>query len=145
MKILSKLMFVSVATAGLVFAHPMMKGDSPEVLKAPRGIIQELYDNASIQQKRELLQIDFDARKAEKAQTEKFRQYRDMVKFDIQNLRLDLEEANANRNSSKAMDILSKLAKKESDIRKSKQDEQNLRYILQEDRIKKMNAVLRVK
>lgn len=147
MKVLKKLVFVSVAAGGLLFAHPNLDAGygKANVLDAPRGVLKELYDTASIKQKREIVQIEYDALKAIKAQTEKFKQYRDSVVFDIKNLRLDLEEAQSNRNVTEATEILHRIAKKQEEIRKSKQDEQNLRYLLEEDKLKKINGVLKVK
>ncbi|MWV62215.1 hypothetical protein DCO58_05400 [Helicobacter saguini] len=147
MKVLNKLLCISAVTTGLLLAFPEMHPplDDDSVLKAPKGVLQELYSAASVKQKRQIIQIDFDTKKAVKAQTEKFKQYRSAVEFDIKNLRLDLEEAKADRDSARAADILSRIAKKQEEVRKSKQDEQNLKYLLNEDKIKKINAVLKVK
>lgn len=154
MKVLKKLVFVSIATSGLLFACPGIGGNSmvmgdgcgkPGMSDVPKGVLKELYDSASLKQKREIAQIEFDSLRAVKAQTEKFRQYRDSVVFDIKNLRLDLQEAQDNRNTAKATEILNRIAKKQEEFRKSKQDEQNLRYLLEEDKIKKINGVLKVK
>ncbi len=147
MKVFKKLMFVSVAATSLLFACPGM-GDghgNGAALGAPHGVLKELYATANLKQKREIVQIEFDAKKAVKTQTEKFRQYRDSVEFDIKNLRLDLEEAQANRNVAKATEILHRITKKQEELRKSKQDERNLRYLLEEDKLKKINGVLKVK
>ena len=84
-------------------------------------------------------------KKATKAQTEKFRQYRDALEFDIKNLRLDLEEAQYDRDKVRVSEILSRIANKQEEVRKALQDEINLRYLLEEDKIKKINAVLKVK
>ena len=147
MKVLKKLVFVSVATSGLLFACPNMGNGhgKSSMFDAPRGVLKELYDTASLKQKREIAQIEFDSHKAMKAQTDKFKQYQDSVAFDIKNLRLDLEEAQDNRNVAKATEILHRIAKKQEEFRKSKQDEQNLRYLLEEDKLKKINNVLKVK
>ncbi|RDU65885.1 hypothetical protein CQA53_05395 [Helicobacter didelphidarum] len=146
MKVLNKLLCVSIVTTGLLFACPDMKGHGEGVsVKAPKGVLKELYDTANIQQKRQILQIDFDTKKAIKAQTAKYKEYRSVVEFDIKNLRLDLEEAQSERNTTKAMDILSRIAKKQEDLRKNLQDEHNLRYLLEDKKIKDINAVLRVK
>ena len=147
MKVLNKLLCVSVVATGFMMACPgMAHGDmDADGVKAPKGVLKELYESASVKQKRQVLQIDFDSKKAVKAQTEKFKQYREVVEFDIKNLRLDLEEARADRDANRATDILSRIAKKQEEVRKSKQDEQNLRYLLEEDKIKKINAVLKVK
>lgn len=147
MMVLKKLMFVSIATSGLLFACPNMAHHEHVIGAsiAPKGVVKELYATANLKQKREIAQIEFDTLKAVKAQTEKFKQYRDAVEFDIKNLRLDLEEAQTNRNVSKATEILHRITKKEEEFRKSKQDERNLRYLLEEDKLKKINAVLKVK
>lgn len=147
MKVLKKLVFVSITASGLLFACPNMNDGhgKANMFDAPRGVLKELYDMASLGQKREIAQIEFDSLKAMKAQTEKFRQYRDSVLFDIKNLRLDLEEAQENRNVAKATEILHRITKKQEEFRKSKQDEQNLRYLLEEDKLKKINGVLKVK
>lgn len=145
MKVLNKLLCVSVAATGLLLAHPEFGDTDDTVLRAPSGVLQELYSAASVKQKRQIVQIDFDTKKAIRTQTEKFKQYRASVEFDIKNLKLDLEEAKADRDASKASDILSRIAKKQEEVRKSKQDEENLKYLLNEDKIKKINAVLKVK
>ncbi len=146
MKVLKKLLFVSVAATGLLLAcpHGGNHGGSSG-LHAPHGVLNELYETASLKQKREILQIEFDARKAIKSQTEKFRQYMQAIEFDIKNLRLDLEEATMSGNTAKKTEILHRIAKKQEEYRKSKQDERNLMYLLQEDKIKKINGVLKVK
>lgn len=146
MMVLKKLMFVSIATSGLMFAcHNAAHHDHVGASAAPKGVVKELYETANLKQKREIAQIEFDTLKAVKAQTEKFRQYRDSVEFDIKNLRLDLEEAQSNRNVTRSTEILHRITKKEEELRKSKQDERNLRYLLEEDKLKKINAVLKVK
>ncbi|RDU73086.1 hypothetical protein CQA66_02320 [Helicobacter aurati] len=153
MKMLKKLLFVSIATTGLLVACPNMdkhSGDAgnhgvKSAHKSPDGILGDLYENASFKQKREILQIEYDFRKAVKKQTEKFKEYREAVWFDIKNLQIDLEEAKYDRNSSKATAILHRIVKKKEELRKSKQDEKNLHYLLDEDRIKKINEVLKVK
>ena len=149
MKVLKKMLFVSVAATGLLIACPDMhmsgKGEKNSGLKPPHGILEELYVKATTKQKRDLLQIDHDFHKAVKAQTEKFREYRDAVEFDIKNLKLDLEEASLERDTTRATEILHRIAKKQEEIRKSKQDEKNLRSLLEEDKIKKMHTVLKVK
>lgn len=145
MKVLKKLLFVSVATTSLLIAYPGMKCDADVKAEAPKGVLKELYETATLKQKREVLQIEFDTLRATKTQTDKFRQYRDSVEFDIKNLRLDLEEAQANRNTAKTTEILHRITKKQEELRKSKQDERNLRYLLEEDKLKKINAVLKVK
>ena len=108
MMVLKKLMFVSIATSGLLFACPNMAHHEHVIgaSVAPKGVVKELYATANLKQKREIAQIEFDTLKAVKAQTEKFKQYRDAVEFDVKNLRLDLEEAQANRNVSKATETL---------------------------------------
>lgn len=147
MKVLKKLVFVSVAATGMLLACPNMGAGHGQGVEseAPRGVLKELYATANIKQKREIVQIEFDSRKAVKTQTEKFKTYRDSVEFDIENLRLDLEEAKADRNVAKSTEILHRITKKQEELRKSKQDERNLRYLLEEDKLKKINAVLKVK
>ncbi len=150
MKVLKKLLFVSVATTGLLLAcpHGGSHGGSHDgnlEVRAPHGILQDLYATASLKQKRDILQVEFDTRKAIKSQTEKFRQYMEAVEFDIKNLRLDLEEAKMNRNNAKVTEILHRIVKKQEEYRKSKQDAKNLIYLLKEDKIKKINTILKVK
>lgn len=146
MKVIKKFLFVSLATSGLLFAcHNMSHQDHIGEYVVPKGVLKELYATASLKQKREIAQIEFDSIKAVKSQTDKFKQYRDLVEFDIKNLRLDLEEAQDNKNVSKATEILHRIAKKEEEFRKSRQDERNLRYLLEEEKLKKINAVLKVR
>ena len=65
--------------------------------------------------------------------------------LDIGNLQIDLEEAKQAGDKNKAASIMERITKKQEEIRKSKQDEMNLYYLLNEDRIKKINEVLKVK
>ncbi|STQ85499.1 hypothetical protein LS73_007445 [Helicobacter muridarum] len=158
MRILQSLLFVSVATTGLLMAHSDMDNknthnqsgmhnhnDHHMELKAPDGILGEIYHKASFKQKREILQIEYEFHKEMKKQTQKFKDYRESVAFDLKNLKLDLEEAKYDRNNSKATSILNRIVKKKEELRKNKQDEKNLIYLLNEDRIKKINEVLNVK
>lgn len=158
MRILQSLLFVSVATTGLLMAHPDMDNKNihsrPSMhdhhhhhmeLKAPGGILEEIYYKASFRQKREILQIEYEFHKERKKQTQKFKDYRESVEFDLKNLKLDLEEAEYDRNNSKATSILNRIVEKEEELRKNKQDEKNLIYLLDGDRIKKINEVLNVK
>ncbi len=144
MSILNRLFFASAICAGVMLAHPMpndaMKQD---FTKAPKGVVPELYNLASVAKKRQVLQIEFDSNKKIENQTKKFREYRTSVMFDIASLKLDYQEAVENNyGTSKKMEILSRIANKQEEIRKSKQDEKNLRYILEEEKLKQINNVL---
>lgn len=153
MRILQKLLFVSVVTTGLLIAHPGMDDMGPHrggmiddmTPKPPHGILWELYDKASFKQKRDILQVEYAFHKEKKKQTQKFKDYREAVEFDLKNLKIDLEEAKYDRNNSKVTSILNRIVSKKEDLRKNKQDEKNLIYLLNEDRIKKINEILNVK
>lgn len=156
MKMFTKFLFVSVAATGLLVAHPAMGDyhgggyghksmDFSSEPKAPNGILEGLYSMATSKQKREILQLEYNFKKSFKQQSEKMREYRGVVMLDIGNLQIDLEEAKQAGDKNKAASIMERITKKQEEIRKSKQDEMNLYYLLNEDRIKKINEVLKVK
>lgn len=103
----------------------------------------EAYNNASFAQKRDIIRIEYEAHKNHKAKTEKFKTEREALEFEIENLQIDLEEAHSKQDTAKAKEIFNHITQKQEALRKNKQEEKNLVFSLDEEKIKKINAVLK--
>lgn len=128
-----------LALSSTLFAAPPAP---PKQQPHIKGILPEVFNNASFDKKREALRADFKEREAIDRKREELRGKIKALELEKKILEIDLQEAKATRDESKINATLAQIVQQEAKIAQEKSKEKQVIAEMEQSAISKINKIL---
>lgn len=128
-----------LALSSTLFAAPPAP---PKPQPHIKGVLPEIFNNASFDKKREALRAEFKEREAIDKKREELRGKIKALELEKKILEIDLQEAKATRDEGKINATLTQIVQQEAKIAQEKSKEKQMIAEMEQSAISKINKIL---
>lgn len=136
-KVMSLALILALSNA-LFAAPPAPPKPQPHI----KGVLPEVFNNASFDKKREALKADFKEREAIDKKKEELRGKIKALELEKKILEINLQEAKATRDDTKINATLTQIVQQEAKISQEKAKEKQIIAEMEQSAISKINKIL---